>query len=583
MKRAIFVSAAVCLTAALIIVFFRTEKNHPSLFIWDEHGASYDIKVKTWTSGASERNTNCIMNVTGVLNVRAFKYLKGYRVAMQVSADVLLNGKHNESYEKSLGNIFYVYMAKDGRMINFIFPERTAWETSEFVKGVILPFEMVLRSGRKNYVVKQSDNSGDYVASYSAKSGIYHRKKMNYLKEKVADKNLPLVSVISSEAEAVPDYTGCWLRKMKSSEKLSVNLMNAYRSDIEINATLEKKDSTSDSEIWSLGENDAEKVRETYEKRTEDKKEIVKVDLTAIDRCISMQDKAPSRSLTVELRKMLLDNPELIKELPGRLLKGNLNDRTISGIINSLGIISIPEAQEALVKIASGNAFNSRNRFMAVMAFFDIKKPLSSRTYDYIFGQFDNLDTKGSLDISASSAMLAAGAIANNLSVDYPEESGMLNSKLNYLLNSADNAEQKRVALLALGNTKNEENIGVLDSYTNDSDKSIRIAAIGALGKYESRKVADILVKNLEAGDNEITSAVLGSLKGKELDSGGIEKVGDVLLSSDDPFIKRSSISILAENKQNDREGVKKILKEAMGMEASRRNLESLIKAYSSR
>lgn len=198
-----------------------------------------------------------------------------------------------------------------------------------------------------------------------------------------------------------------------------------------------------------------------------------------------------------------------------------------------------------------------------------------------LLARFNDIQTGIDNPEGVTSSLLVAGAVAGNLRQDHPADAKKLNGELANLLDRASNPEQQKIVLTALGNSRDEQNVALLASYMNDRNLSVRLAAVGALGKYDGAEPTEALLANLRAGqDDSVATTTLKSLRGRRLDQPGLSQVGNVLLASPNEDVRRQAILLLSENKSRDHAGVRSALKTALQTETSRQNMRLIVEAY---
>lgn len=580
-------TVVVLIYAGITVLFSTKTKTLSSPYVWDDCKSTYTIHVESKTGyGQSRKHTTLTMEISGRLHARPLKFSNGYRVVMEFDpVVVVINGQHSSSLESVLQSVFFVDMNSRGTMKGFGFPGVYSDDEKDFVIGILRSFDTSLHNeGKKIYTDRHNDGLGTYFASYTREEDYYHKKKLHYQKSKNNNPDNSLsVKVLQSDITIKPDSHGCWINEMQGTERLKVSVFNkTYQSITSTSFQLIKENGFSGSKISHVNDlADLKSVMNNFKRSGAIQNNKGPVTFEAVDLLIKKIDNEPARKTVLELRKLLSAHPELIDQLPDSLLWGSLKDSTVSEFIKSLGIIGLPEAQEALVTIASDENFSNENRFRAIMSFAELQQPLSDDASNYLLSQLDNISAGSANTEISSSAILVVGAIANNLQDSHPENAQGINNNIKKLLSESENSEQERILLTALGNSRLDENVSLLDSYCDSTNMGVKIAAINALGKYNNEEATKALVDAVENDQEDLVlMAILKGLQGKEIKTDSLEKIGDLLLISENEEIRRNAIPVLEMNLKENPEKIKAILKEAMENETSRQNMHRLIKAY---
>jgi len=579
--------ALLAVFAGLIFIrlFFSSPEteNEKYFFLNDGCSAVYEMYTKSVSRNSKEGNTESFsVEIKGKLHTRTFRIKNIFRQAMYLSeACVRINGNRIKSIEKSLENIFYTDMTPAGVMKNFQYNSGIDENDKDMITGLIRSFEIVLPQRRRRiYTIKQKDGLGLYLASYTRKSGTWHKKKIHYITGKNTSQS---TTVLSSEISFIPDDSGCWLQDVRGKELVRTSLFkNIYTAETATSFYLTKIKKEPDSLLSELeNADDLIRAMKTAATRLAGTDNSAKIHPGKISLLISRYNKNSLHETSLKIRKLLHRYPDLIKGIPGTIKNKSLMDRTVSELIKILGIIGNSHAQKALVLIASDTDFSEQNRFRAVLSFSDVEKPLVPEAENFLLGSFDSLCSGKDHPETVTSALLVAGAVSGNLRNEYPKSAAELNRKLISLLNISQVPEQKTTLLTSLGNSRAPENAGVIEGYMNDSEINVNLSAIKALGKFKDKKTTEILLNHLtDKQDEVISSAVLRSLSGRKISSDRLKTIGDFLLDSNSEDSRREAIKLLKNNSSKDCAEMKESIKQAIKKETSAQNTRLLIETY---
>ncbi|PNU21068.1 hypothetical protein C2E25_04515 [Geothermobacter hydrogeniphilus] len=548
---------------------------------WSGDSSVYQLQVEAWSNiGRQTGEAAYQLSVSGTLHVKGFTVADGYRVAMQMApVKVLANGIEQPALATALTKIFYVQMGTDGRMGRFEFSPIIDDDTADFISGLLYTLDVIFPvNDRKVYTASHQDGLGDYLASYSQQGEQVRRRKLRYLRPEPGQK----IEILASETDFRVDTAGNWLQELNGREQLRVSLGDdLFQTDTVTTVSLVKMDTPQTSLLDDLTdvrmlEDLSTKPAPVHSKPKLQTEAEPPVDLGQL--LGSYTELSHEQSLL--LRQTLRNNPELMLQLPQLLSAAELSDKMAAELIKILGIVGLPQAQESLVEIASSPSFDAQDQFRAVISLSGLTQPLTPETENFLLGSFDALATQDELPDALESSLLVAGAIAGNLRTSYPQQADQLNADLLDLVTQATTPRQQRKLLIALGNSRAEENIPVLGRFLDDVDPQIKEAAATALGKYDSPEASEILTASLQhEQDVPVTKAILRGLQRKKPDFETLETVGKLLLNSNDTGVRRLAVQVL-DGQTGNRSQVRKLLRQALETETSRQNMKLIIEAY---
>jgi HEAT repeat protein len=177
--------------------------------------------------------------------------------------------------------------------------------------------------------------------------------------------------------------------------------------------------------------------------------------------------------------------------------------------------------------------------------------------------------------------IMVGGVVVRNIRENYPEIAEQLNRELLDLLDDTHDSAQVSTLLLALGNSRMEENAGVIGGYVSDPDPGVRETAIRMAGRYPGEESTLALQEQLLLEDEPaIQACILRSLSSQPLAAGDLETVRSTLETALDEGVRSAAIETLAIHKHLDPDAVNAALQNAYHQETSRKTIKQIIQAF---
>jgi len=601
MKRWILGGVAGLLAAAALAVWHRaSSSSFPSIpafpFVWKEEESAYRLRVVSRTvPGEGGRSSGLTVELTALLYIRPFKNGDTLQVGFSLrNPAVRVDNRRSPRFEKNMARPFIVTMTPSGRVLSVQFSPAVDDVAEGILTNLVYCLESVVSAGGKStYLVRQRDALGVALVKYTRRAdGFFIKRKLEYLNPRSGsdDTSSPPsdITVLYSRFRFRPGKAETWLDVLSGGELVRVRIAGgAYVSSTETRVSLERSPGSPPgpfTRIHSLGVLRAEVAR------------VPRADLppaaeasvpspggtspgVSLDPVIGELISGAGREASLRLRALLRADPSLALDIPARLRSGMLEDTAVAELINVLGLVGTPEAQKALVAIASDSGFSERDRFRAVISLESLSSPPSEETLEYLFGAFDLIRHDPDLPERVTSSILVAGAIAGNLRETYPDAARAIRVRLLRLLERAAVPEQRSCVITALGNTRDPDNVAVLRNYAASPEPPVRYAVLNALGKIRCPESAAVLTAQLKSGEEEeVLSEVLRNLYDQPLSREQLAPVELLLLSSPSSEVRRRALRILVKNAPLDPAGVQAVLEAAREKETCPDNMRIILK-----
>ncbi len=567
-----------------------------AVFHWDQDCRnSYDFNLKTNTTFGSQDKESYRLAVSGTLNMRVFEVNDEIKLAFHFfPVSVSANDQQDELLEELYSTPFSVSLKPTGEFISFDFPKQLPLQDSDMIKQLLSGLETILPLNVDSlYTAKQQDQSGTYLTKY--KRGPDHgiMQKLNYV-NKPNDSSRVMsaqIRIKSSQFEFSPDRKGCWLDSLSGQEHLQISIGegdNSFLTDALTHIFLKKQTGlAADKVLWQSenlatllelqgSEKKRQSIRLTRKERALDKS-LQRLAQTS-DGILASLLKVDDKSLKL-LKRYLETHPEKISQIPDLLLSKEKSDKAVAEIILLLGKIGSVEAQGALLEIWRNSSFSEDDHLQAILSFTGLDKPPTNEAFSMLTSQINRIQSGQPNPHLVSTPVLVSGIVIKNIRESHPDIASQLNQELVDLLQITSDTAQAKILLLALGNSRIEENADIIGSYISDSNPILRETAVRMAARYSGEQCAHALMENLSNESvPEIQVGMLKSLQEQPLTIDDLDGIQSTLLTSPDATVRAAAISALGSHKELNPEDVIAKLKSAYQQETSRENIKRIIK-----
>jgi HEAT repeat protein len=237
----------------------------------------------------------------------------------------------------------------------------------------------------------------------------------------------------------------------------------------------------------------------------EDSREEISATIASLDLAVDVRAGHIHR-----LRDLLQMHPELPSMVLDALREDALGDRTRADLYLALQLAGTPEAQRVLNEVATDYSLSPQDGLRAIVALGSVRQP-TDETLQQLWSTARAGPTDGEYRDLPTTATLALGTIGKGLRASGATDYQALRVDLLDSASSGSTANQRAAALLALGNTGDDDPALKNDivPFLTDPEPGIRDAAANSLGRLGPDPVAVTLVDSYR---NERSARVRGSI-----------------------------------------------------------------------
>jgi HEAT repeat protein len=389
----------------------------------------------------------------------------------------------SQDIEAKLQAPFYFEAQPSGAFGAFSFPKGSPAEVVGLLRGIVQSFQLTAPpAALAVWQVTEQDSTGEYQATYTRQAGGVHKSKDAYLRARGVGGLVPLPGeyAVKSSVDMAIDESG-WPVSVHEVETLDVAMQKsplrstsrtmARRLHVEVKPALVAAVDRRDLETEA--QSDAEAFARARKNATQSL--VAGRKYRDIAASLGAGESSARNDAMVALSALFRLEPGAADEARDDVLKGQLDDRSVTRTTAALGHAGTPEAQRALAAIIASPDADSSRAAHSLTALGLSKNQLPENESAL------RAAMKSPSDEVASAATLALG---NSIRVRNDEHAGDTASTLQTLtdgLAQAATIEQERLYLLALGNTGDPRALDVLEPYLASPEVELRIAATSAL------------------------------------------------------------------------------------------------------
>jgi hypothetical protein len=537
-----------------------------------EYFYEYNNSIKT-TITLHEKKLYSDINIEAVLNAKLFNITKD-TIELGIHADPVFASVDGFNDPKLIYNYqipVLIKLDRTGKFKDINYPKNTSEKQRKALLGLYSPLEMIAVP-EHSYTATQKDAGGVFTAQYTISNGQLVRKKTKYDNNKT--------EILQSKQTLTADN---WINTIDGTEHI-VHRQNE-------NTIVEAKTSLTISQIDTNNERSADFFTDTsyqqaYDKFTkgikvykEDhiKQKRIKLSANTTKPDITNLGQQGEHELSVSMRTYLLQNPDAIAEIPSMIMSGETSVEQDNELLKILGLISIPESQEALLDITTDPSQSENNRLGAAISFSNLQMPITQNSKDALLNRLDNIGTNGATAIDTSS-VLVLGAVVHNIQTDYPLEAQELGEELVDKLGSTTPA-QKKYLLKSLGNTYNNDYSEAITEHLKSDDIKVRKAAVESLSKMSDAE-SEEAIKELYMSEKEdiVRYSAVQSLTRRNISSDTFYQITENAHSEANMDVRRAIIALIDKNIKAHPKA-EATLKKMLQTEESDVNVERIIKA----
>lgn len=234
-------------------------------------------------------------------------------------------------------------------------------------------------------------------------------------------------------------------------------------------------------------------------------------------------------NISLRLRRFLKENPSMVGEIPGILLRDEPSLDTSATLILALEVTGTPPAQRALTDIYGNRSYRHMDRVRAVIGAGGVEVPTReaiSSLWSAAGQRSDGLD----VDVS-NTAILSIGVAGSHLrrleSPDYLE----VRESLVAGLHGTVATDEQTMLLKSIGNLHDRSLGTEVVGYLFAESVPVRASAAQALGLMRDESARPVLLQILEAEPRGVVRAeIVGTLRKFPVDQLALRTVNKLLL-----------------------------------------------------
>ncbi len=462
--------------------------------------------------------------VITVLEQKKDKILVSYSLpnsAVKITSSGQEAVEQGQLIQGDLKQDIFAELNPQGKVISVSFDQNVSDIAQNFARTLLGISQFVTPSSDRNpsnWETKEDDPNGKYIARYESSWGKFEKTKLRYL-ESVSGKKPDASDVkttIKPEGKLTANFNlkNGYLTSLQGTESqqiiISKKNVGQVKTDLDMtyvsqtvlnpqqltqlqNARTER-DRLAQSVALSATPSEAE--TEAKIQRQELGDATLKTLLADLEKAEASSDSNQNHTpLYLKLKALVYLQPETSQTLGKLLLEADAQSLTMQILSGALSAVGNSQAQTALV-----NTINTRSQdwdamYVLVPSLGSVNNP--TQETENILNQlaFNSKDER-----IASTAQLALGTVAYNLTQTSPNRANQIVKQFAQKLSKTESEEQTRQYLLVLGNTGSANAFDTIVSFTKASAPKIRGAATSALRLIDNKQV-DKVITTILTGD----------------------------------------------------------------------------------
>lgn len=457
---------------------------------------------------------------------------------------------------------FAFKLNEQGLITEFYFVDELDTQSQDQLKGLAYYLQYQKNLAK---VSNEVDTLGEYRVSYQQQESTLNFKKINYEHQNKQVLNaFSHIDVEKSEQQIIPSE--CFLESRDGIEKL--NLVGADLTfTSEQRFSVRKLQQPFETVLFSMSD-DLSLWQSTQVELSPADKDKLKKELLAF---VTQQDITQIDAHTLAL--LLKKYDAVIGELRGVILTNQISDNAQMRLFNALGQLDTPSSQTLLSGLLVGTDKQPQTQFRALRALTQGHHALSQQATDNLLALLNDGFLSQDAEVS-SSFYMTLGIIINNRANSATAQ--QLSQTIVEHITLSENDNKTADLITALGNSRNEQHVELIDNYLTDTSPRVEKASIRALGMMQSDSAYQNLEKHFNRHSGRNTKALLSALGNYEMKPKTSDSVLNFAVNDDDESVRYAAISALA--KQPNNEGIKQTLRQALSSEKSKRNFKAIVK-----
>ncbi|MEC4087857.1 HEAT repeat domain-containing protein [Pseudoalteromonas rubra] len=456
---------------------------------------------------------------------------------------------------------FAFKLTDNGLISDFHFAGELDQQTQDKLKGLAyyLQYQRDISE-----VSKEPDTLGQYQPAYQQVD-----KQLKMVKRHYSDfdstqlTTFNRIDVLDSAHLITPD--SCFLVHREGQEALALTGTD-LRFGSQQSYTLTQLSQPYNSALYELGTD-----LTTWQPTPAELSEAEKARLAAeLQRLITGQDitQIDAHTLSILLKKY----DAVIGTLSPLMLSGTLSDKAQMRLFNALGQLDSASSQQLLSQLLQAEK-QPLTQFRALRALTQGHAPLSQQATDMLLEMLTNGFSTLDAEVE-SSFYMTLGTLLNNRSAS--DTAMQLSQAITEQITLGDNEGKTANLITALGNSRDPQHESLLNAHLSDSSARIEKASIRALGMMQTDTAYHNLEQHFFNAPARNKKALISALGNYQMSAKTSDTVLNMAVNDQDGAIRLAAIKALATQQQKD--GIKPVLRQALKNETSRRNFKAIIK-----
>ena len=393
---------------------------------------------------------------------------------------------------------FAFKLNEQGLITEFYFADTLDTQSQDQLKGLAYYLQYQKNLSK---ITNETDTLGEYRVNYQQKENALSFVKVNYEhKNKQALNAFSHIEVEKSAQQITPSE--CFLDSRDGIEKL--NLVGADLTfTSEQSFSVKKLKQPFETALFSMSD-DLSLWQSTHVELTQAEKDKLKKELLAF---VTEQDITQIDAHTLAL--LLKKYDAVIGELRGVILTNQISDNAQMRLFNALGQLDTPSSQVLLSGLLVGTEKQPQTQFRALRALTQGHQPLSQQATDTLLSLLNDGFLSVDQEVSSSFYMTLGILLNNRIGSTTAQQ---LSQAIVEHITLSESEGKTADLITALGNSRDEQHVELIEDYLTDSSPRVEKASIRALGMMQSDSAYQNLEKHFNTHSGRNTKALLSAL-----------------------------------------------------------------------
>ena len=455
-----------------------------------------------------------------------------------------------EKIKDDLGRDLFVLINQQGKVIFVRFDPSLGNLSRSFARALLAVTQFTFSQGPAGtpgqWEVQEEDPNGQYIARYESISGsvggetaqsdviAFRKTRVRYLppsRNNRSHREAATTITPKGALQARFDFQGGYLESLEGSESQTVAINDKLVGHAETALHLRhlRKETLSAAELSALrraGEERGKTVAAVALSATESdaaseaaihRTELGAATLESLTAELVKAETAVDREnygtpLYLKFKALVYLRPETSAPLGRMLTSAGAQSMTMRVLTEALSEVGHEQAQAALLTVVRARANDWPALFLLIPSLGAVESPTpqTEAMLRELAARSDNWDI-------SSTAQLALGNLARNLSATSPERSGKIVDETVATLNAASSDEVARQMLLVLSNTGSQRALPTIKRFLTHTSPALRAVAASALRWIDDPQCDELLLKAATDTDADVRLEAVVALGFREM------------------------------------------------------------------